>query len=696
MADRFREVFNEKVAAGLSPNEAAAATILELQPQLSEQEASSAKTNKGWASTNKTERSSPGSLFVKEDAEMATEEEEEDEEDVSAWCQRSKVWDVFSSVSGMSCAFGSAKRRRKSRRFEERLSRGVEMGRRVLEAILGSGDDKLVTTLKNSLDYLSAELTGPMQGDAEAATAWCVLLEHPEIRSSPALLRTVLVSLGASGPEARSRFKGRALSLEPERRKTWGHLVQEQLTVLAATGADHAELLHAARALDVLAEVDDGLGAVCRETNEVLNERLADDDHLVSQAFRCWVHDEPTDGGRLARAGTSLLSYPYLLDAASKGRFLSAESRRAMYGAAIDVVTTTRSPHPYLVVDVERATLVKDAQRRLVKLSDLELRRQLKVAFRGEDGVDEGGVANEFMQLATKELLSPVHGMFCADEEANKLWFKHHSSVSITKFELVGILLGVAIHNSILVDAPFPRVLWRKLVDPTYTVQLADMDDISPATARSLRLIADGDDAFFGATQLYFEASYESEGKSVSIELCEDGASKPVTTANKALYVDAYVTWYLAFDSPPFKAFEKGFKRVAGGKVWRILTHADLELLVRGSPTLDFKAWKSAAVYEDGYDDDSETIQHFWAVVAQIDDELKIKLLKFVTGSDRAPIGGLGQSRFVISRSSATDQLPSSHTCFHHLILPDYKDFYITKTKLLIAINESSEGFGLR
>lgn len=695
MADRFREVFNEKVAAGLSPNEAAAATILELQPQLSDQEASSTKSNKGWATANKTERSSPGSLFVKEDAEMATEEEEEDEEDVSAWCQRSKVWEVFSSVSGMSCAFGSAKRRRKSRRFEERLSRGVEMGRRVLEAILGSGDDKLVTTLKNSLDYLSAELTGPMQGDAEAATAWCVLLEHPDIRSSPALLRTVLVSLGASGPEARSRFKGRALSLEPERRNTWGHLVQEQLTVLAATGADHAELLHAARALDVLAEVDDGLGAVCRETNEVLNERLADDDHLVSQAFHNWLSDEPTDGGGLARRGTSLLNYPYLLDAASKGRFLHAESRRAMNGAAIEAVTTTGS-HPYLYVAVERATLVKDAQRKLVKLSDLELRRQLKVAFRGEDGVDEGGVANEFMQLATKELLSPVHGMFCADEEANKLWFKRHSSESAIKFELVGILLGVAIHNSILVDAPFPRVLWRKLVDPTYTVQLADMDDISPATARSLRKIADGDDAFFYATQLCFEASYEADGKSASIDLCEDGASKPVTTENKAQYVDAYVAWYLAFDGAPFKAFERGFKRVAGGRVWRLLTYADLELLVRGSPTLDFIAWKSAAVYEDGYDDDSETIQHFWAVVAEIDEELKIKLLKFVTGSDRAPIGGLGQSRFVISRSSATDQLPSSHTCFHHLILPDYKDYYTTKTKLLIAINESSEGFGLR
>ena len=39
-------------------------------------------------------------------------------------------------------------------------------------------------------------------------------------------------------------------------------------------------------------------------------------------------------------------------------------------------------------------------------------------------------------------------------------------------------------------------------------------------------------------------------------------------------------------------------------------------------------------------------------------------------------------------------QLPSAHTCFNNLILPDYKDKEKMKKAILTAINYS-EGFGL-
>jgi hypothetical protein len=56
-------------------------------------------------------------------------------------------------------------------------------------------------------------------------------------------------------------------------------------------------------------------------------------------------------------------------------------------------------------------------------------------------------------------------------------------------------------------------------------------------------------------------------------------------------------------------------------------------------------------------------------------DEQKRKLLQFATGTDRAPVGGLGKLKFIIAKQGAdSDRLPTSHTCFNALLLPQVGD----------------------
>jgi len=96
-------------------------------------------------------------------------------------------------------------------------------------------------------------------------------------------------------------------------------------------------------------------------------------------------------------------------------------------------------------------------------------------------------------------------------------------------------------------------------------------------------------------------------------------------------------------------------------------------------------------------DRDSPTIVNFWSVVHDLSEEEKKLFLSFVTGSDRVPIKGLSNLRpqFVISRNGPhSDRLPTAHTCFNHLLLPDYKDKETLRKCLVTAIN-NSEGFGL-
>jgi len=75
--------------------------------------------------------------------------------------------------------------------------------------------------------------------------------------------------------------------------------------------------------------------------------------------------------------------------------------------------------------------------------------------------------------------------------------------------------------------------------------------------------------------------------------------------------------------------------------------------------------------------------------------------VQFITGTSKVPLEGFsnlqgmrGTQLFNIHRAFNESSLPSAHTCFNQLDLPNYKSEEILKEKLLIAINEGSEGFG--
>ncbi len=74
----------------------------------------------------------------------------------------------------------------------------------------------------------------------------------------------------------------------------------------------------------------------------------------------------------------------------------------------------------------------------------------------------------------------------------------------------------------------------------------------------------------------------------------------------------------------------------------------------------------------------------------------KRRFLSFATGCARAPVGGLGKLTLLVQRSGPdTDRLPTSHTCFNALLLPDYATLEKLRGRLLIAI-ENAQGFGLK
>lgn len=135
---------------------------------------------------------------------------------------------------------------------------------------------------------------------------------------------------------------------------------------------------------------------------------------------------------------------------------------------------------------------------------------------------------------------------------------------------------------------------------------------------------------------------------------------------------------------------------MCGGPALSLLRPEELELLVCGLPHLDFAALESAARYDGGYGPDSPAVLALWRVLHSLPLEQKRAFLSFTTGSDRAPVGGLGKLPLCVQRAGPdSDRLPSSHTCFNTLLLPEYASEERLRERLLLAVS-NAQGFGLQ
>merc|ERR1711977_393921 len=139
-----------------------------------------------------------------------------------------------------------------------------------------------------------------------------------------------------------------------------------------------------------------------------------------------------------------------------------------------------------------------------------------------------------------------------------------------------------------------------------------------------------------------------------------------------------------------------GFLRVVGSPALSLCLPEELDLLLCGNPELgDFADLRNVTRYV-GYSKDSPVVRWFWDEVLGFPEVLQRRLLFFATGSDRVPINGLKSLQFCVQRSGSEDTcLPSAHTCFNVIDLPEYSTRQVLRERLLVALEHGREGFGL-
>ncbi|CAK9012900.1 Probable E3 ubiquitin-protein ligase HERC3 (HECT domain and RCC1-like domain-containing protein 3) (HECT-type E3 ubiquitin transferase HERC3) [Durusdinium trenchii] len=411
---------------------------------------------------------------------------------------------------------------------------------------------------------------------------------------------------------------------------------------------------------------------------------------------------------RMAKEFT-IFDYPFLLSADTKRRIMQIEDQATMFRNLLFSQLFMNSP--YFVMNVHRDNLLEDTIRILSTVEKQELKKPLRVKFDGEEGLDAGGVRKEFFQLLSAQLFNPDYGMFIEYGDTDTIWFNPTDPAldaeRSSEIILVGTLIGLAIYNSTLLDVRFPLVMYRMLLGKMPDEPGLDiLEELDPEYAKNLRFLRDYDgDDFEDLFMQNFEVSTTVFGETKQVELKPGGSEIAVTKANREEYI-ALLVKYLVVDSVKTyaSALVAGFNKVIpnGLASLSLFLPDELELTATGSPELDFDALESIATYEGGYSADHPVVKAFWKIVHDFDHETKEAFLRFTTGSPKAPVGGLRTVSFKIQRAGPdSDQLPTAHTCFNTLMLPDYasRDGLTTeqrlKERLTLALEVGSQGFGL-
>lgn len=161
-------------------------------------------------------------------------------------------------------------------------------------------------------------------------------------------------------------------------------------------------------------------------------------------------------------------------------------------------------------LEVSRNEIFEESYRLIMKMRPKDMRKRLMVKFRGEEGLDYGGVAREWLHLLSREMLNPQYGLFQYSREDNytlqinpdsgKIDASNGSARNEYSYELsfetgvnpdhlsyfhfVGRILGIAVFHGHCLDGGFTTPFYKQILNKPIT--LSDIEGVDSELHRSL------------------------------------------------------------------------------------------------------------------------------------------------------------------------------------------------------------------
>lgn len=355
-----------------------------------------------------------------------------------------------------------------------------------------------------------------------------------------------------------------------------------------------------------------------------------------------------------------------------------------------------------LRLQVRRDQVFEDSFNSLRMRTAEELHGRLHVTFYREEGIDAGGLTREWYTILGREIFNPNYALFTKADNTHTYQPNSSSSVNkehLTYFKFVGQIFGKAIVDGQLLDAHFTRSFYKHMLQLPITYH--DIEAIDPEYYRNLVAMLEHPLEVLGL-ELSFSVEHFEFGQLKTTDLKPNGRSILVNDTNKMEYLKLVTHHKMTTGiQTQIDAFLSGFHELVSPKLISIFNEKELELLISGTPEIDIDDLKAHTNYTH-YKSSDAIISWFWEALYSFTQEERALFVQFVTGTSKVPLEGFnalegmrGPQHFNIHKAFiSASSLPTAHTCFNQLDLPEYESSTQLKERLLLALREGSVGFG--
>ena len=347
----------------------------------------------------------------------------------------------------------------------------------------------------------------------------------------------------------------------------------------------------------------------------------------------------------------------------------------------------------------------------MVQLEILNLFKELKIIFTGEESSDAGGLIREWLTILFKEIMDEKVGLF-ERSDTDEVSYIIKKNIADTKenrdkYYFIGRVLAKALLENLTVNCCFNKIIYQLILGEK--IEFNDLIFIDKPLYNSLKnLISMKEECEdnIAFCEIYFSIQYEDErGNMCFQDLIENGNDILVTKDNFDLYIEKRIEYFKKTQLIGVNEIIRGINTIFSVNLLKIFTSDQLGLLINGTPFIDVDDWRLNTQYKN-YNDYDNVIINFWDIISNLSQEDLSNFLLFCTGSSRVPIGGfksLESNRGQISKFEIVkiDYVPGAknflrvHTCFNRLDLPDFPDKYSLNDAVRFALENQVLGYGI-
>ena len=355
-------------------------------------------------------------------------------------------------------------------------------------------------------------------------------------------------------------------------------------------------------------------------------------------------------------------------------------------------------------LNLTRNNLLKES---MTQIKSINLKKELKIDFKGEVSYDAGGIMREWFTTVFQTLEAEKLKLFIVSDSNEFSYiinpFLFHNKENFEYFAFIGKLIAKALYDNITVNICFNKLIYKMILQEE--INFDDLLFIDYSLYTSLKNLKDVKKEDYKNLELYYSLELKDVYNHVhSFELIEKGRETALIDLDD--YIKKRINFLIGMYEPFIKVIRDNLYIYFSKEVITNFTSDEFELLLNGRPFIDIEEWKIFTEYKEPYNIDHYIIIWFWDILSNLSQKELSNFLLFSTGSGRVPLGGFAVlesnrgniARFTIESAhyeQGHKNFIKAHTCFNRIDVPMYQ----TKEEMIEMIkfvaNQEIFGFGI-